>query len=150
MITYPSPRPSLSAVSRSTPAPNWSRYSASHGYPPLSLTEEPTLRAASGSVLYLVLVGLLSLGVALLVRSSAAAVGVVLGLFFFFPILAQVIADPDWQRLLQQAAPMPAGLNVQTTGRRRGTPDRPVGGARRARLVGPRRAGGGRDLAEDA
>lgn len=34
------------------------------GYPPLSLTHGPTLRAASGTVLYLGLVALLSLGLA--------------------------------------------------------------------------------------
>ncbi|MFF9012045.1 hypothetical protein ACF09C_03615 [Streptomyces sp. NPDC014870] len=26
-----------------------------------------------------------------------------------------MITDPDWQRLLQRIAPMPAGLSVQTT-----------------------------------
>ncbi|WP_198533346.1 hypothetical protein [Streptomyces sp. AcH 505] len=44
-----------------------------------------------GSVLHLVLIGLLSLGTALAVRSSATAVGILLGLLFVFPILAQVV-----------------------------------------------------------
>ncbi|CAM5454295.1 ABC transporter [Streptomyces spiroverticillatus] len=90
-------------------------FTAAHGHQPLSLADGPVLRAAVGSVLYLALVGLLALGVAFVVRSSAAAVGIVLGLLFFLPVLGQVLADPDWQRLLQQVAPMPAGLAVQTT-----------------------------------
>ncbi|WP_328906255.1 ABC transporter permease subunit [Streptomyces sp. NBC_00234] len=90
-------------------------FTEAHGYEALSPADSETLRAAVGSVLYLVLIGLLGLGIALIVRSSATAIGIVLGLLFFFPILTQVIADPDWQRLLQQIAPMTAGLSVQTT-----------------------------------
>jgi hypothetical protein len=40
------------------------------------------LRAAGGSVLYLALIALLSLGVAAVVRDSAAATGAVLGLVY--------------------------------------------------------------------
>ncbi|MFJ6572570.1 ABC transporter permease [Streptomyces sp. NPDC091292] len=90
-------------------------FTEAHGYEAMSLADSETLRAAVGSVLYLALIGLLSLGVALIVRNSATAIGIVLGLLFFFPILTQVITDPDWQRLLQQIAPMTAGLSVQTT-----------------------------------
>ncbi|MFD6287027.1 ABC transporter permease [Streptomyces sp. NPDC060205] len=90
-------------------------FTEAHGYEAMSLADSATLRAAAGSVLYLALIGLLSLGVALIVRSSATAIGIVLGLLFLFPILTQVITDPDWQRLLQQIAPMTAGLSVQTT-----------------------------------
>lgn len=90
-------------------------FTEAHGYATLSPADSETLRAAVGSVLYLTLVGLLCLGIALVVRSSAAAIGIVLGLLFLFPLLSQVIMDPDWQRLLQQIAPMTAGLSVQTT-----------------------------------
>ncbi|MFD3656614.1 ABC transporter permease [Streptomyces sp. NPDC058620] len=90
-------------------------FTEAHGYEAMSLADSETLRAAVGSVLYLALIGLLSLGIALIVRSSATAIGIVLGLLFFFPILTQVITDPDWQRFLQQIAPMTAGLSVQTT-----------------------------------
>ncbi|MEU0164816.1 ABC transporter permease [Streptomyces iakyrus] len=90
-------------------------FTEAHGYEAMSPADSVTLRAAAGSVLYLALIGLLSLGIALIVRSSATAIGIVLGLLFFFPILTQVITDPDWQRLLQQIAPMTAGLCVQTT-----------------------------------
>jgi ABC-2 type transport system permease protein len=81
----------------------------------LSLAHGPVLRAAAGSVLYLVLIGLLSLGVATVVRDSAAAIGVVLGLLYLFPIVAAVVADRDWYRHLQQIGPMTAGLAVQAT-----------------------------------
>ncbi|ROP37010.1 ABC transporter permease subunit [Saccharothrix texasensis] len=73
------------------------------------------VRAAVGSVLYLVLVGLLSLGVATVVRDAAAAIGVVLGLLYLFPIVAAVVSDPDWFRRLQRISPMTAGLAVQAT-----------------------------------
>ena len=39
-------------------------FTATHGYPLLSLADGPTLRAACGSVLYLALIALLSLGIA--------------------------------------------------------------------------------------
>lgn len=69
----------------------------------------------SGSVLYLVLVGLLSLGIATALRDAAAAIGVVLGLLYLFPVVAAVFADPDWYRRLQRLGPMTAGLAVQAT-----------------------------------
>ncbi|MER5791119.1 hypothetical protein [Streptomyces sp. NPDC001980] len=52
-------------------------FTPEHGYPALSLTGGPTLRAAVGSVLYLVLAGLPSLGPALVARDSATATGIV-------------------------------------------------------------------------
>jgi len=72
----------------------------------------PALRAYAGSDLYLVLLALLSLGVAAAVRDSATAVGTVLGLLYLPPILAGSIADPHWQRLLHRVAPMSGGLAV--------------------------------------
>ncbi|WP_406333941.1 ABC transporter permease [Streptomyces sp. NBC_00203] len=99
-------------------------FTREHGFRALSLADEPTLRAAVGSVLYLVLIGLLGLGVALAVRHSATAIGIVLALLFVFPILAQLVADPDWQRHLQQISPLTAGLAVQTTV---GVDDLPIG-----------------------
>lgn len=90
-------------------------FTAEHGYGALSLGDGPVLRAAIGSVLYLVLIGLLSLGVAAVVRDSAAAMGIVLGLLYLFPIVSAVVGDPDWYKHLQQIGPMTAGLTVQAT-----------------------------------
>jgi len=81
----------------------------------LSPTDGPALRAFVGTVLYLVLIGLLSLGVATVVRDPATSIGVVLGLLYIFPIIAQTIGDPDWQRVVGRIAPMSAGLAIQAT-----------------------------------
>lgn len=81
----------------------------------LALADGPALRAAAGSVLYLTLIALLSLGVAAIVRDSATSIGVILGLLYLLPILAQVIGDPHWQRLLERIGPMSAGLAIQAT-----------------------------------
>lgn len=73
------------------------------------------VRAAVGSVLYLGLTALLSLGTATVVRHSAAAVGLVIGLLFLFPIVAAAASDPHWKRHLLQIGPMTAGLGIQST-----------------------------------
>jgi ABC-2 type transport system permease protein len=80
-----------------------------------ALAGAPSLRAATGSVLYLVLVAWLSLGAAAVVRNSAPAIGTVLSLLYLFPVLAQVVSDRDWQRHLEQVGPMTAGLAIQST-----------------------------------
>jgi ABC-2 type transport system permease protein len=103
-------------------------FTTAHGYPPLSLTNASTLRAAGGSVLYLALIALLSLGIATLVRDPATAIGIVLGLLYVFPILFQVITDAKWQRHLQQIAPSSAGLAIQATTRLHDLPISPWAG----------------------
>jgi ABC-2 type transport system permease protein len=90
-------------------------YSPAHGYLVLSLADGPVLRAAFGSVLYLALIALLSLGIATAVRDTATAIGIVLGLLYLFPILSLVVASPGWQRHLQQLGPMTAGLEIQAS-----------------------------------
>jgi ABC-2 type transport system permease protein len=90
-------------------------FTPAHGQPLLSLTDGPTLRAAAGSVLYLVLIALLSLGIAAAVRDSAVAVGSVLGLLYLFPVVILMVSDQDWQRLLWRISPMNAGLAIQAT-----------------------------------
>ena len=90
-------------------------FTAAHGYPPLSLGDGPVLRAAAGSVLYLALIALLSLGVAAAVRDSAVAIGIILGLLYLFPIVANVVGNAHWHRHLEQIGPMTAGLAIQAT-----------------------------------
>jgi ABC-2 type transport system permease protein len=90
-------------------------FTATRGHPALSLADGPTLRATGGSILYLTLIALLSLGVATVVRDSATSIGVVLSLLYLIPILTQTIGNPHWQRLLQQIGPMSAGLAIQAT-----------------------------------
>jgi ABC-2 type transport system permease protein len=85
-----------------------------HGLPPLSLGNDAVLRAAVGTVLYLVLIALLSLGAAATTRDAGAATGTVLALLYLFPIIAAV-AGAQAGRHVQQLGPMTAGLAVQAT-----------------------------------
>jgi ABC-2 type transport system permease protein len=103
-------------------------FTTAHGHPAPSLVDGPTLRAVAGSILYLVLIALLSLGIAAVVRSSATSIGVILGLLYLLPILSQVIGDPLWQRRLEQIAPMSAGLAIQATTDLRSLPISPWAG----------------------
>jgi ABC-2 type transport system permease protein len=86
-----------------------------HGYPAISPGDEAMVRAAFGSVLYLALITLLSLGTATALREAAAAIGVVLGLLYLFPIIAVSVGDASLSRHLQQIGPMTAGLAIQAT-----------------------------------
>jgi ABC-2 type transport system permease protein len=103
-------------------------FTAAHGFAPLGLGDGPVLRAAGGSVLYLALIGLLSLGVAAAVRDAALAIGVVLGLLYVFPIVAVVLGSSHLARHIQQIAPMTAGLAIQDTTGLRGLPISPWAG----------------------
>ena len=103
-------------------------FTAAHGYPPLTLTSGPMLRASFGTVLYLGLIGLLSLAVATMVRDAAVAIGAVLALLFLFPVVVHFVADPTWQRHLDQLGPMTAGLAIQDTVNLAGQPIGPWAG----------------------
>ena len=85
-----------------------------NGYALISLGNGPTLRAAAGSVIYLVLIGLLALGIAAAVRDTAVSIGVVLALLYLFPILAGTVQG-SWHRHLEQIGPMTAGMSIQAT-----------------------------------
>jgi ABC-2 type transport system permease protein len=98
-----------------------------HGYALVSITHGPTLRAAAGSVIYLALIALLSLGVATAIRDTAVSIGAVLGLLYLPLLLAQVVSDP-LRRHIQQIAPMPAGLAIQATTSLRSLPIAPLAG----------------------
>ncbi|MFK4085580.1 ABC transporter permease [Kribbella sp. NPDC020789] len=82
------------------------------GHLVLPASDGTTPRAMAGAIVYLILIGLLSLGVATAVRDSAGSIGVVLGLLYIVPIISQTISDPEWRRLLENLAPMTAGLGV--------------------------------------
>ncbi|HLH99142.1 MAG TPA: hypothetical protein VKV06_00040, partial [Acidimicrobiales bacterium] len=74
----------------------------------------PSVRAAAGSVVYLVLVALLALGLATAVRDTAVSIGAVLALLYLPPLLAQALHGAV-RRHVEQVAPMTAGLAVQAT-----------------------------------
>jgi ABC-2 type transport system permease protein len=99
-----------------------------HGYPALTLADGPVLRAAAGSVLYLTLIALLSLGTATIIRDPAPAIGTVLGLLYLDPIIAAVLHNTHWHNAIQRYAPMSAGLAIQATTNLHGLPISPWGG----------------------
>jgi ABC-2 type transport system permease protein len=95
-------------------------FTSAHGY--ASLTSVTDLRAAVGAVLYLTLIALLSLGLVAAVRDSAAAIGLVLGVLYLFPLAADVVSNPALGRHLDQIGPLPAGLDAQATIKVKGLP----------------------------
>jgi ABC-2 type transport system permease protein len=90
-------------------------FTARNGVAPLSLGSGLMLRAAGGSVLYLALVALLSVGVATAVRDSALAMTAVLGLLYIVPVIGHVLLNHVWQNRIGRFAPMNAGLAIQST-----------------------------------
>jgi ABC-2 type transport system permease protein len=85
------------------------------GYSRLSLSDNLTQRAAAGTLMYLVLLALLSAGVALLVRDTGGALVLILSLLFLSPVFSMFISNPHWQERLHRFSPMDAGLAIQTT-----------------------------------
>jgi ABC-2 type transport system permease protein len=91
-------------------------FTGANGSVALSLGAGPTLRAAAGSVLYLALIALLSLGLATALRDSGASIAVLLGLLYIVPLFTELGAlDPRWEHRLQEWGPMTAGLAIQAT-----------------------------------
>lgn len=90
-------------------------FTAAHGFPPLSLADDLTRRAALGTVVYLTLIALLGAGLGLLIRDTAGALTAALAVTFGSPIVAMFISDPKWQHRLHRFAPMDAGLSIQAT-----------------------------------
>jgi ABC-2 type transport system permease protein len=103
-------------------------FTVARGFQPVWLSYGPTLRAACGSVLYLALIALLSLGVAVIVRDSAVAIGTVLALLYLFPIVGAFIGNEHWQHRLERWTPTIAGLTIQDTTGLRGLPITPWAG----------------------
>ena len=94
---------------------------AAHGFAVVSLAHGPTVQAAVGSVFYLALVGLLSLGIAAIVRDSAAATGAVLAMLYVPPVLALFLgSEPTWQHWAERYTPTNAGLAILNTAGLRG------------------------------
>jgi ABC-2 type transport system permease protein len=90
-------------------------FTAERGFYPVSLAYGPTMRAAGGSVLYLALVALLSLGIAAMARDSAVSIGTVLGVLYLFPIIIAFLGNGLWAHRLERWTPASAGLAIQAT-----------------------------------
>jgi ABC-2 type transport system permease protein len=94
----------------------------------VSLSYGPSLRASVGSVLYLALIGLLSLGIAAMVRDSAVSIGAALAVLYLFPIILAFIGNQTWQRRLERWTPTIAGQAIQATTGLRSLPISPWDG----------------------
>ncbi len=90
-------------------------FTAARGFHPVWPSYGPALRAACGSVLYLGLIALMSLGVAVIVRDPATSIGAVLALLYLFPIVLAFVGNAHWQHRLERWAPTVAGLTIQDT-----------------------------------
>ncbi|MEV5572481.1 ABC transporter permease [Spirillospora sp. NPDC052269] len=88
---------------------------SSDGFDSFPLTDGSTLRAAAGTVLYLGLIALLSLGLATALRDSGVAIMVVLSVLYAVPVLTRLLSSDHWKWRLEKYAPMKAGLSVQAT-----------------------------------
>jgi ABC-2 type transport system permease protein len=90
-------------------------FTAEAGYRTLALGDGPTLRAYGGTVLYLGLVALLSVGIAFVVRHTGGTVTILLVLLYVAPIASLAVTDPRWREWIEKASPMTAGLSIQAT-----------------------------------
>ncbi|PJI94146.1 ABC transporter permease [Luteimicrobium subarcticum] len=79
------------------------------------LGEWTTWRALGGSILFLGLVALLSLGVGLLLRVTAGSIAVVLGILFVLPIVGAIFQGNDVVRDIAKYLPGNAGQAYAST-----------------------------------
>lgn len=77
----------------------------------VSLWEGSSLRVVIGGALYLVIVGLLGLGIGTILRHSAAGISTVLALLFVLPILASFLPR-SWQEHVVKYLPGQAGQAI--------------------------------------
>jgi ABC-2 type transport system permease protein len=89
-------------------------FNAEHGYREWSLTDPEVLRAVGGTGVYLAAVALLSLGIAALLRHTAAAISTVTALLVVPVFAASLLPEHISDRVLQ-TSPMTAGLAIQRT-----------------------------------
>jgi hypothetical protein len=92
-------------------------------YPIVSISDASAIRAVAGTALYLTLLAVFAVGVAAIVRHTAAAVTLVVGLVLV-PTVVMGFFTGAPRELLQQVAPA-AGLAIQITSERYDTP--PIG-----------------------
>jgi ABC-2 type transport system permease protein len=76
-----------------------------------SISDPGVLRAVVGGGLFLTVLGLLGLGLAAVIRSSAGAIASVLALLFLPPILVNVL-PPSWDTAIGPYVPMQAGEQI--------------------------------------
>jgi hypothetical protein len=82
-------------------------------YPYVSLLDPPVVRAVVGTTAFLTAVALLALGVATIVRRSAPAIAIVLGLLLV-PVVVSDALPERTRELVRELTPI-AGVAIQTT-----------------------------------
>jgi ABC-2 type transport system permease protein len=91
-------------------------FAAAIGRTQPALADSTLQRAALGTVLYLMLIALLSVGVAATVRHAGSAIGTVATLLYGPYLITLIMPLPTHTlHLVQRASPMTAGLAVQAT-----------------------------------
>jgi ABC-2 type transport system permease protein len=91
-------------------------YTPQHGYPALGITDGPVLRAVVGTALYLSALALLSLGIATVLRHTAAAISTVIALLWVPLIVASFLSETAANEvLLLRVTPMLPGISIQRT-----------------------------------
>jgi ABC-2 type transport system permease protein len=91
-------------------------FTPEHGYPALSITDGPVLRAIVGTALYLSALALISLGIATVLRHTAAAISIVIALLWVPLIAASFISETAANEvLLLRVTPMLPGISIQRT-----------------------------------
>jgi ABC-2 type transport system permease protein len=105
---------SLASFQVGQPVLEGNGFTADGGYPPVSLTDGPALRAVAGSALYLAAIAVLGLGVGAMMRRSVAAISTLLGLLYV-PMMVGLMVPGAVGDRVQQIAPMTAGLSIQRT-----------------------------------
>ena len=89
-------------------------YTSENGYPPASLGDGDTLRRVAVAAAYPMILAVLSLGIAAIVRNTAAAISVILGVLFVPWIVGQLLPE-HIAHAIEEATPM-AGIAAQEDG----------------------------------
>lgn len=79
--------------------------------PTASLSQHEVLRVVLGSGLYLLMIGLLASGFAVLVRHAAAGIAVVVGMLFILPGIAEALPT-SWSQPIEEYWPTNAGQRL--------------------------------------
>ena len=98
-----------------------------HGYALISVGSPATVRAAGGTVIYLTLIALLSLGVGTLIRDTAVSIGALVALLYIPPLLAHIVGGTLGEHI-KEIAPTSAGLAIQSTTNLHSLPIQPWAG----------------------
>jgi ABC-2 type transport system permease protein len=80
----------------------------------VSLSSPGAVRAVFGGGLYLLLVGLLAVGLGFAIRNTGGAIAALFGLMLVLPILGEALPS-SWQIHVNKYLPMNAGSSIMTT-----------------------------------